>query len=627
MGRARSAGALAAASLLLVLSGATPPAVSRAASVPDSPENVAPPPPGQRTIHPSDELPGSRPRRPGTPAAGGVGPFLSRPYVNPHAITAVFDHCNPDYRRDGRVCEVDGTVASQANGVDPGFPAGYAITPGGTDYLYYDGHNGWDLALRYEPVLSAAPGTVAIAGADSYNPGFGQTITVDHGNGFTTRYAHLSQVWVQPGQAVSRGQQIGVSGNTGNSTGPHLHFGLYLTNTWTAVDPWGWSGVGPDPWPADSGNYWLTGNPQNSVPSAPPAVTAASGIGRAWVSWIPPSDGGSPITSYTVMSMPGGVTAAAGGGSTATLVNGLAPGTAYSFTVVAANAVGPGPPSAASNSVVPFRPFDGTWEDLGGRLTSAPAAASWAPGRQDVFVRGVDDALWHRWWDASGWSGWESLRGVLTSDPAVAARAAGRLDVVVRGTDGALWQRSWDGSRWSAWLRHDGLMTASSGPAVAAWGADRLDVFARGTDDGLWHRSWDGRGWSGWESLGGVSSSGPAAVSWSANRVDVFVRGTDRGLWHRWWEGAGWRGWETGGGVLKAAPSVASSGPNSLEVVVLGQDDGLYRRRWLGSGWTGWEALGGHWATAPAASSQRGPLSVDVFESSMGNALTHAVLD
>jgi hypothetical protein len=105
------------------------------------------------------------------------------------------------------------------------------------------------------------------------------------------------------------------------------------------------------------------------------------------------------------------------------------------------------------------------------------------------------------------------------------------------------------------------------------------------------------------------------------------VRGTDGGLWHCWWEGAGWRGWETGGGVLKAAPAVASPGPNSLEAVVLGQDDGLYRRRWLASGWTGWDALGGHWSTAPAASAQRGPLIVDVFESSLGNALTHAVLD
>lgn len=54
--------------------------------------------------------------------------------------------------------------------------------------------------------------------------GFGNSILVDHGNGLTTRYAHLSQVEVSVGQVVSQGETIGRSGNTGYSTGPHLHF-------------------------------------------------------------------------------------------------------------------------------------------------------------------------------------------------------------------------------------------------------------------------------------------------------------------------------------------------------------------------------------------------------------------
>jgi hypothetical protein len=80
------------------------------------------------------------------------------------------------------------------------------------------------------------------------------------------------------------------------------------------------------------------------------------------------------------------------------------------------------------------------WESLGGGLTSDPAVASWAPGRLDTFVRGGDNALWHKWFQG-GWSNWESLGGVLTSDPAVASWSPGRLDVFVRGGDNALWHK------------------------------------------------------------------------------------------------------------------------------------------------------------------------------------------
>jgi murein DD-endopeptidase MepM/ murein hydrolase activator NlpD len=631
MGRARHAGALLAASLALVLLPAASPAdAPRARPAASAQENPAPPPPGQHVSHPTDQLPGApHPgARTGLPAATGIAPFLGRPYWNQHAVTAIFDHCNPNYSLDGKVCEFNGTVASRGNGVDPGFPSGYAITPGRSDYLYYDGHNGWDLALRYEPVLAAAPGTVVIAGADANNSGFGQTITIDHQNGFTTRYAHLSDIWVRPGQTVARGQQIGVSGNTGNSTGPHLHFGLYITSSWTAIDPWGWTGSGPDPWGAfDSGDYWITGNPHNFGPSAPSAATAAAGIGSAWVSWTPPaSDGGSSITSYTVTSSPGRLTATVAAGSTSAVVGGLSAGTSYSFTVTAGNAQGMGRPSGASNAVVPLRPFNGAWDDLGGTLTSAPAAASWAPGRQDVFVRGTDNALWHRWWDGQAWGGWESLGGVLTADPAVAARAAGRLDVFVTGTDGAVWEKSWNGSAWSQWGRLDGASTASA-PAVAAWAPSHLDLFVRAGDGSLIHRSWNGLAWSSWESLGGSLGSSPAAVSWAPNRVDVFAEGSDGGLRHTWWDGARWQGWEGGGGVLTAAPAVASEGPGLLEVIVRGSDLALYRKRWLVTGWTGWQGLGGSWATAPGAASQPGPLTVDVFESGGDRRLKHAAVD
>ena len=287
-------------------------------------------------------------------AATSANAFLTLPYIGWHSITSVFDHCNPDYTTDGRVCRFDGAIGWKTNGVDPSFALGYAGTPGGSDYLYYDGHNGFDYGMYYENVYAAADGVARLVGIDSVNPCFGQTIIIDHPNGFSTRYAHLSALYVAQGANVSRGQVIGQSGNTGCSSGPHLHFGAYITSSWTAVDPWGWWGAaGADPWPSDAGNLWLTGMPQYPVPGAPAGVRAtALGNNSATVSWTAPSyDGGSAITGYTVTSSPGGITATAAGTATSTTVNNLPGGTAYTFTVAASNIAGRGASSAPSNSI------------------------------------------------------------------------------------------------------------------------------------------------------------------------------------------------------------------------------------------------------------------------------------
>jgi murein DD-endopeptidase MepM/ murein hydrolase activator NlpD len=101
---------------------------------------------------------------------------------------------------------------------------------GGRGYEY---HEGQDIDAAYgTPVAVAATGRVVIAG---WQRGYGNVVYVDHGNGLSTRYGHLSEIDVTVGQTVTRGQTIGLVGSTGRSTGPHLHYEVRINNQ--PVDP------------------------------------------------------------------------------------------------------------------------------------------------------------------------------------------------------------------------------------------------------------------------------------------------------------------------------------------------------------------------------------------------------
>jgi len=92
---------------------------------------------------------------------------------------------------------------------------------GGNPYAWW--HRGIDLAGNLgDPVYATDSGTVMWAGPNSW--GYGNLIVLDHGNGWQTFYAHLSQVYVRCGQKILQGAAIGAVGSTGRSTGPHLHF-------------------------------------------------------------------------------------------------------------------------------------------------------------------------------------------------------------------------------------------------------------------------------------------------------------------------------------------------------------------------------------------------------------------
>lgn len=117
---------------------------------------------------------------------------------------------------------------------------------------YYNGvfandyyHRGVDYATSTgTPVVAPAAGRIALVGREA--EGFrvhGNTIGIDHGQGVLSIFIHLSRIDVQEGDIVQGGQVVGAVGSTGSSTGPHLHWGLYVNGQAVDPVPWRYEGV------------------------------------------------------------------------------------------------------------------------------------------------------------------------------------------------------------------------------------------------------------------------------------------------------------------------------------------------------------------------------------------------
>lgn len=120
-----------------------------------------------------------------------------------------------------------GTVTASGDFV---WPASGRISQG---FVWY--HRGVDIANKDAPdILAADSGEVILAGWPD-NGGYGNRVIIDHGNGYTTLYAHLSQIYVTAGQTVRRGSPIGRMGSTGRSTGTHLH--IEIKRDGVAINP------------------------------------------------------------------------------------------------------------------------------------------------------------------------------------------------------------------------------------------------------------------------------------------------------------------------------------------------------------------------------------------------------
>lgn len=111
---------------------------------------------------------------------------------------------------------------------------GALSSPFGSWRTYNDGstrrHTGYDLrASEGTPILASANGRVVFARALDIH---GNSIIVDHGLGVFTEYSHLSEIYVVPGQFIMQGDVLGMSGNTGRSTGPHVHWEIAINGVW-----------------------------------------------------------------------------------------------------------------------------------------------------------------------------------------------------------------------------------------------------------------------------------------------------------------------------------------------------------------------------------------------------------
>ncbi len=93
---------------------------------------------------------------------------------------------------------------------------------------FWRSHRAIDVGARAGAPIVAADSGYVIKASHGWNGGYGRMVMIDHGNGFVSLYAHMNTVYVRQGENVAKGEQLGTVGNTGRSTGPHLHFEIRL---------------------------------------------------------------------------------------------------------------------------------------------------------------------------------------------------------------------------------------------------------------------------------------------------------------------------------------------------------------------------------------------------------------
>ncbi|MGA2288449.1 putative baseplate assembly protein [Bradyrhizobium sp.] len=261
---------------------------------------------------------------------------------------------------------------------------------------------------------------------------------------------------------------------------------------------------------------------------------------------------------------------------------------------------------------------------------NAPSAVSRDTNLLDGFAIGLDGALYHRWWDGSGWFGPENLGGTdLRGSPAAVSWSHDRIDVFAITQNGALIHWWWNGGPWSG-AENLGGNSLVGAPAAVSWATNRLDVFATTSAADLAHWWWDGSRWNGPEGRGGSSLVGsPCAVSRDQNLIDVFAIASDAanpgGLMHWWWDGSNWNGPEhRGSAELIGSPSAVCWSNDRIDVFAITNAGGLTHWWWDSQdGWHDLESLGGSQLTGSPSAVAWAANRLDIFVLSALGTLRH----
>jgi len=159
-------------------------------------------------------------------------PFLFPPYYGTEQVNSVFDHEYPLHGDEGSISPTRTNVITTVVHYDGTRWTGTVISCTLGTPSCYSGHSGIDYSLRYERVRACANGTVVAAGWQDprdHRAEYGLRVSIEHNNGYRCTCGHLSVVAVDEGTPITdagteRGRIVAISGNTGFSTGAHLHF-------------------------------------------------------------------------------------------------------------------------------------------------------------------------------------------------------------------------------------------------------------------------------------------------------------------------------------------------------------------------------------------------------------------